>query len=401
MESSEVGKPKKKVLVIIPDRFEKATGGMGANSAPLFAALADEFEFYVTGFPLDGTNVPSFVTKYHEVASPFTEIKYGPLATLTAQARYFAESITFPKPDLIYAFDWSIYQAAMETANFFKVPLIARMCLSPILLGQQGYTFGLNLQSRAEKAIHNAFCEMEIRGLKRADRIVHVSRGYQAQYEKFVSFKDKTRLVINGIDLAKWQKEIVPYKLPGKVGRKKVIFLGRLAEMKGIVPLCKASVPEGIDLIFIGPKKTADAVCMRVVEEKVSEANRAAEGGAANVHLLDALYDQDKIRALRSADAIIVPSYHEPFGGVGLEGLAAGCTVLTSRAGGLSDYLNDETSIYCGTTPESIERAFSELLTQTDEARNNMREAGFEMCRKLTLESATDQLRAVFTELTN
>jgi len=385
---------KKKVLVIIPDRFIKSTGGMGANSAPIFDFLSNEYEFYVVAFPLDGTEIPSFVKEYHEVFSPYTEVNYGPLTTLTAQARYFAEAILFPRPDIIYAFDWSIYQSATEAANFFKVPIVMRMCLSPILLSSQNYTFGLNLKNPPEKAIHNALCEMEIRGLKRADRIIHVSKGYQKQYENIASFKEKSRIVINGIDFSKWQKsDFTSYPLPGEPGRKKVIFLGRISEMKGIIPLCKAKIPGEIDLIFIGPKRKTDSVCLRAIEQKVKNEN--------NVFFLDALYDEDKIRALRSADALIVPSYHEPFGGVGLEGLASGCIVLSSRAGGLSDYLTDETSIYCGTRPEEIERAFELLLNLTEEKRKSMREAGFNICRKLTIESAAGQLKAVFKEVFN
>lgn len=382
---------KKKVLVIIPDRFEKASGGMGTNSAPVFERLSSDYEFYVVGFPLEGTSVPSFVAAYRAVSSFYTETKFGPLDTLLAQARYVAEALKFPKPDLVYAYDWSIYQAAVEVADFFKVPLVARMCLSPILLGEQGQTFGLNLEIAAEKAIHNALCEMEIRGLKRADRVVHISRGYRAQYEKFFSFAKKIRLVENGIDLAEWRGEIEPYFLPGGIGRKKIIFLGRLTEVKGVLSLCKARVPKEIDLIFIGPRNSADLLCMRAIEQTVEKEN--------NVYFLGALYGQDKIRAVRAADALIVSSQHEPFGTVGLEGLAAGCVVLSSRVGGLADYLNNETSIFCGTQPEEIEAAYHSLLILSKRNQDSMRTAGFEICRTYTTESSARKLDASFREL--
>ncbi len=381
---------KKKVLVIIPDRFEKATGGMGANSAPLFERLAGEYDFYVAGFPLAG-DPPSFVQEYREVSSAFTEIKQGTVGTIAAQARYLAAAVAMPRPDMIYAFDWSIYHAAVEAAEFFKVPLVARMCLSPILLSQQGYTFGLSLSDPIHHAVHNALCEMEIRGLKRADRIVHVSQGYAKLYERVVDFRAKGRIVLNGIDLETWQDgTLESYSLPGE-NPIKVVFLGRFAEMKGVLPLVKARVPEGIDLIFIGDMAVADGICRAGIEAKVAKEN--------NVYLLGPLYGADKIRALRSAYAVIVPSYHEPFGGVGLEGLAAGATVLSSRAGGLGDYLTDETSIACGTNPASIERAYSALLGLSSDARVRMREAGFATCRRLTLDSAAAHLKAVFDEV--
>ncbi len=383
---------KKKVLVIIPDRFVKASGGMGENSAPLFEKLSETYDFYVAGFPLAGTEVPKFVTEYHEVGAPFTQVTFGPLNTMIAQSSYLAAAVSFPKPDLIYAFDWSIYLAATYAADLFKVPMIARMCLSPILLSEQGYSFGLDVKDPVQKSMHNAFCEMEIRGLKRADRIVHVSRGYARQYEHVApTFPTKARFVINGIDLDKWQdKNVEPFVFPGN-NKIKMVFLGRLAEMKGIIPLCQARVPEGVDLIFVGDKTKADRVCMNAINDKVAKGK--------NVFFIGALYGQDKIRALRSADALLVTSYHEPFGGVGLEGLAAGCIVISSRAGGLSDYLNDETSVYCGMRPDTMEAAYATFLSMTDGEKSGMRQAGFAMCKKLTTDSAAEQLGDVFAEL--
>ena len=375
----------------MPDRFERATGGMGANSAPVFELLAHAYELYVVGFPLEGTPVPGFVTDYREVFSPYTETKFGPLNTLLAQARYFAEAITFPKPDLIYAYDWSVYQAACEVADFFKVPLVARMCLSPILLAQEGHAFGLDLTIPAERAIHNALCEMEVRGLGRADRIVQIAQAYAAEHQKVLPFREKTRLVPNGIDFEKWRREVKPYSLPGGEGRMKVIFLGRLATVKGIIPLCEARVPKEVDLIFVGPKKAAEPACLRAIEQKVQS--------ESNTYFLDALYGEDKVGALKSAHALIVPSLHEPFGTVGLEGLAAGCVVLTSRAGGLGDYLGEETSIFCGTKPESIEVAYHELLVLSQEKKDAMRRVGFEVCKRFSFEASAAALEEVFGEV--
>lgn len=382
--------PKKKVLVIIPDRFVRATGGMGANSLPIFEKLSTSYEFYVVGFPQEGS-APDFIRDYHDVASPYTQVQFGPLNTLLSQARYFAEAISFPKPDIVYAYDWSVYQAATEVADFFGVPLVARMSLSAVLLAHEGYTFGLDLSIRAEKAIHDALCEMEIRGLKRAESIVHISNAYKCEYEKNIPFGDKVRLVYNGIDLEKWQREFAPYQLPGSA-KTKVVYLGRLTETKGILELCDARVPGDIDLIIIGPRETASAACVRAVEEKVSREK--------NIFYIDGLYGEEKIRALRSADAIIVPSLHEPFGTVGLEGLAAGCVVISSRAGGLADYLDDSNSIFCSTTSHGIEAAYQELLKLPKEKKEAMREAGFAVCKKFSIESAAQALDALFSEVT-
>ncbi|MEN9647731.1 MAG: hypothetical protein RLY57_535 [Candidatus Parcubacteria bacterium] len=384
---------KKKLLVIIPDRFFRASGGMGANSEPVFEQLSYKFDIYVVGFPLEGTPVPSYIKGYHEVRSVFTEIKFGPLDTCAVQTRYFAAAVGFPRPDVIYAFDWSIYQAAVEVARHFKAPLVARMCLSPILLQRQGYTYGLDMNQRTERAIHTALCEMEIRGLQAADKVVHISEGYRQEYEQYIpAFKEKTVVVPNGINFSRWNDPAyVPYELPGRKDKKKIIFIGRITPTKGIEILCKAKVPDEFDLIIIGPRHSADSKCFDLIQEKTKE--------ASNVFYMDAVYDEEKIQALKNAYAMIIPSLHEPFGTVGLEGLAAQCIVLSSRVGGLGDFLTDTNSIYCGTSVQDIELAYEKLRALSDEERAYMIESGVNTCKAYSVEASAQQLHKVFESL--
>lgn len=375
----------------MPDRFEQSTGGMGSASGPMLEKLADDFDIYVCAHPLQGTPAPAFVKQYEGVIVPFTEVKFGPMNIVIAQTEYLAAAVRMPRPDIIYAYDWSVYLASVEAARYFKVPLVVRMCLSPIMLSMEGYSFGLNLDNPAEKSIHNMFCEMEIRGMKFADRIVQVSETYTKMYDRVApNFREKTRVILNGIDLAVWQKkDVTPFKFPGK-NKLKAIYLGRFSEMKGILPLCAAKVPDGLDLIFIGDEARGDAVCIRAIHEKIKRER--------NVHLLGPIYGADKIAALRAADAIIVPSHHETFGNAAMEGLAAGTIVISSRVGGLADYLNDGNSIFCGTKPEIIELAFNKFIRMTEGEREMMRRSGIEQASTMTAEKAGNALRDALHE---
>ncbi len=378
---------KPKVLVIIPDRFTKASGGMGENSLPVLEKLSPEFDFYVAGFPLMGERVPERISGYHEVLNPFTEVHFGPMSTMNGQIKYFAAAITFPKPDLIYAYDWSVYLAAVEAAKFFGVPLVARMSLSAIELGRHGQTFGLNLKDPVHKALHNSLCEMEIRGLKAADHIVHISRGYAGRWDAIAPFKQKSSVVPNGIDLEKWQKPAAAYAFPG-TRKYKVVFIGRIVSMKGIMPLCQAKVPADIDLIFIGSKEFAESACFTMVEQRAKNDEQ--------VHYLGPLYGEEKVRALKAADAIIIPSYHEPFGTVGLEGLASESIVISSRVDGLGDYLDDTNSLYCGTSPETIEKALAVFTSLSEEKKADLKKRGLEVCRVYSVDHTAAKLAAIF-----
>jgi glycosyltransferase involved in cell wall biosynthesis len=382
---------KKKILVIIPDRFIGASGGMGENSAPVFELLADKYEFYAVGFSLAGNEIPSYITKYEEVISPFKKVQSGPVQTIISQIEYFSSAIKMPKPDLIYAYDWSIYYAAVKVADWFDVPLVVRMSNSVIVEADRGITFGLDRKLAPTQAIHNAMCEMEIRGLIRANLIAQISKGYAKFFKKVGNFDNKTVIVQNGIDFKKWQLEnFDPYPLPGK-NKIKIIFLGRFVTVKGVKNLLDAKLPNEIDLIFIGPSNFAEPKLLKEIKERCEKNN--------NTFLLESIYGQDKIRALKSCTALVVPSLHEPFGTVGLEGLAAQCIVISSQIDGLGDYLNSENSLYCGTSVAPLENAFSKLLCLTDKEKEILKINGLKTCAEFSLSKTAQKLSEAFEKV--
>lgn len=364
-------------------------GGMGEAFPPVMEKLSSEFEFYVVGYPLGNLKPPACVKEYRGIVAPLPNISFGPLATMISQLGYFTTAIGFPRPDIVYAYDWSVYLAAVETARYFKAPLICRMCLSATLYAADGYTFGLDLSVSADKALHESFCRMEVKGLSLAARIVQISEGYAKRFEHIKEFSEKTSVVPNGIDLKVWQGKDTaePFKFPG-TRKRKVVYIGRLTQMKGVLALAAAPVPDDIDLIFIGSKEGSEPRCLQAIADK-----SAREG---NTHYIGPLYGKDKIRALRSADAIVIPTFHEAFGVVGLEGLAAECIVLSSRIGGLADYLTEETSIYCGTTPATIGQALKTFSTFSPARAKKMRQAGLEVCKRYAIESTAEKLGNVF-----
>jgi glycosyltransferase involved in cell wall biosynthesis len=154
--------------------------------------------------------------------------------------------------------------------------------------------------------------------------------------------------------------------------------------------LCQAPVPEGIDLIFIGDMNRADGVCRMAIEKKMRE--------GSNVYALGPIYGDDKVAAMRAADIILVPSYHETFGNVGMEGLAAGKIVFSSGVGGLSDYLDDRNSIACGTSERSIGQAYMRFMKMSENERESMRAAGIQRAKTMTVERAGQALAKVFRE---
>ncbi len=372
---------KPKVHIIVPDRFAKPLGGMGVGSRHFIEQLSDEFDFEVIGFPEENE-----MKNYHGSSNVLTGVDHGALVTLVGQSAYAAASTKLSKPDLIHAYDYSCYLGAWYAAKHFKVPLVVSMRLSINLLKELGISFAKNPNSEDGFWIEKGLCEMELFGLRQADHITQVSKAYAKRFDAVDGLKEKTSVVPNGIDLEEWQPK-KKVELPGK-GRIKLVYIGRFASMKGIIPLCQAKIPKEIDLIFIGSDAGAEPALLQTMLQKVNVEE--------NVHFVGPKYGQDKVDWLAAADAVIIPSLHEPFGIVALEALASKNILISSFADGMSDFLSEDFSIKCEVSASGIEKSWAELIELTEEQKESCIQKGLEVCREYSWQNAASKLRDVY-----
>jgi glycosyltransferase involved in cell wall biosynthesis len=373
---------KKKILSIVPDRMLKPTGGMGVQFMKIYEKLKDDYEFYVLGFPED----PKPFENYIGVPNIFP-IQHAAVVTLYGHSLYALAGMNFPKPDIVHSFDWSTYLAGKLLAEHHKAPLLLTMQLSVRGLERTGIYLVGDESSPDGAAVQAAHREIETGVMRMANHIISVSNSYSDLFEEF---KDKTTVIHNGINLDGWipQKRV---KFPG-TNPFKVVYIGRFAEMKGIRNLMDAEVPPGIDLILIGSSDGGDSGALSAVES-------ALERKKQNTYYIGPKYDQEKIDCLFSADAVIIPSIHEPFGIVALEALASESVVISTRSDGLSDFLDDSNSIWIDTTPESIERGYQAALSLSREKRYNMLAKGKETCKEFTWDRSVEKYKNVYRKL--
>jgi glycosyltransferase involved in cell wall biosynthesis len=380
------------ILVFLPDRLDKPFG-MGESFIKTFEHLRGDFECSVVGFPAD--TPPDFVERYAGTVNPFPEIHASNLVTLFGQSEYVKEAVKLcdeagRKPDLIYAYDWTTYLAAVGTAEIFKVPLVVCVSLSPQKMAEDAMFLGLNLNNPAEFWIHKSLMEMERYGLAKADRVIQVSERYAKRFEQHIM--EKTSIIPNGVNTEEWgdENDSGDFQLPGD-NKAKVVYIGRFAVMKGIHLLMRAHIPPEIDLIFIGSEKGGDAGMFSAVVEKAKT--------IPNVYYLGPLYGKEKIVAMKKADAVIMPSIHEPFGIVGLEAMASRSVLITTAKDGISDYVNDENAIVIEATPEGVEQGFKKLLSMTEDGKRIMTEKALETCRGYRWKDSAAKLKEVFRSL--
>jgi glycosyltransferase involved in cell wall biosynthesis len=120
---------------------------------------------------------------------------------------------------------------------------------------------------------------------------------------------------------------------PGPV---RLLYLGRLVRAKGVGDLLKAAQclwSEGDDrfvLTFAGNPRFSDETVLR-------ELDRCTErfAGDGKVQVVSSLSDEDLVGLIASADALVIPSYHEGYCVPVVEAMSAGCYVIASDAGNL------------------------------------------------------------------
>jgi len=136
-----------------------------------------------------------------------------------------------------------------------------------------------------------------------------------------------------------------------------LVFLGRLVSDKGCDLLLRALSLLKQDAVYPSATIIGDGPDMSALREQT-----------AKLGLMDQVTFKGSIREGRGAEVaqhkiMVVPSiWAEPFGVVALEGLAAGCAVVSSNTGGLPDAVGPCGLLFPGGDARALAQAIRELL---------------------------------------
>lgn len=354
------------ILILIPDKLKKPMGGMGEQLRNLAAHTPSDYHLTIIG----SANSEEYSEErfdyyaHHDLSTMWSKENHKMVdQVFLKQSLFVQRALSLDvKPDIVHAFDWSTMWAGRIIAMHYGVPLITTIQLS-IDANTPNHVKATELE-------YDLAASIELSGMVDSSSIIQVSENYASLFPKFLL--QKTTVIHNGIDLNLWEKEN-DVELVGN-GKRKIVYIGRFAKMKNVDALLDLDLPEDTDLIFIGsPNGGHIDVYDRMLKACLEK---------DNFHYVGAKYGQEKIDWLMAADAVIVPSTHEPFGIVGLEGLASRSIVLSSFVNGMGDYLTEECAINCGTTTESISKAIDRFVSMTDDEKNEMKEKGLQVCRE-------------------
>lgn len=360
----------KNILILSPDAPENCMGGLGTHIRNVLKRV-DTATFNVVALCQGAENITYQDGKVRVYGVDTTPVMGLPANGLTdtffMQTRFVARFMelyqagTIAKPDLIHICDWTTAVAGEEIARSTGAKPVFAVHLS------------INNYIKEVHPIFKINCEtaqqIEFNACRISHRVLQVTKAYSELFP-FNFYKHKTVICPNGVDYASFGN-IQPATLPG-TRPVKVLFVGRIIEMKNPQMLWSIDIPDNVDLIFMGGNQGSNP-------QLISDLQGIAAKNE-QVHYLGAKYGQEKINLMAAADLVVMPSAHEPFGLVALEALAAGQngkTVLAaSFVDGLGEFLTPQAAINCGTTKQSIQAAVTRFLAMTDEEKSAMRQAG-------------------------
>ena len=162
------------------------------------------------------------------------------------------------------------------------------------------------------------------------DKVVFLSDVMKREFEEKGLEKSRTELIYNF------------HNLPvAKAGDRqdeglRLLFVGAIHREKGILELLRAL--ESID----DPSVTLD-VCGMLTDQSIKEEFETLVARLGSRVKLNGYVSGDaKAAVFQKADVLILPSYHEGFPLVILEGLAAGCALISTKVGSTPEVLGDE-----------------------------------------------------------
>jgi len=216
-------------------------------------------------------------------------------------------------------------------------------------------------------------------------------------------------------DLARRAKDIYGFDRPIEV-----ISLGAIAGTVEAVPRAQLGLADdAVYMITVGRlvrrknlARLLDAMAqvrhpklhLLIVGDGPEKANLAAQaqqlGMADRVHLKGFVSEVDKLRLLQAADIFTLPSLHEAFGIVYIEGMLAGLPVIAAKPGGQEDFLSDGVTGYLVDREDTAAlRDAIQRLADDPQKRRAMGQAARDQAQTFTPARTAARYEALFERL--
>jgi len=236
--------------------------------------------------------------------------------------------------------------------------------------------------------------KLDIRGIKRANRIIAVSQHTKNDLTKHFKIpENKISVIYNGIDHTVFK----PYQVK-LLDKPYILYVGSERPRKNLGRLfaafakLKPEFPE-LKLLKIG-------AAGRSKEYRRDTIKQIADSGISqDVIFVDRASETDLAHYYSSAALLAYPSLYEGFGLPPLEAMACGCPVVTSNISGLPEVVGNAGIIIDPYDIDSLAQAMKQVLTD-NKKREEMVAKGLTQARKFSWERAAQETLKVYKKVT-
>lgn len=384
------------VLMLVPDSLSKPMGGMGVQLAGILNGALDAdlpLRFLIVGSGGQRQDGANFVYVPH-MLDPILYVPANSARAMTgfAQANYVDTALWLADiegVDIVHAFDHSTAYAGIIVARRLRVPLVVTFQLSyaamamsmPGMYGSQDADY-----ANMTLAIETAMC-------REATAVIQVSQAYKEFWSTLLpDAAEKMTIIPNAAAAAPPIQPKPTYLEPGFFN---VGYIGRCCVQKAADAMIEAVTrpdwPAGVRLLWAGDDRGGVPAVWQKLQEVAAEY-------PDKLVLVGYLAGNDKWAFLQHCDAILFPSRHEPFGIVGLEAMAAGTVLITSRVDGIGEYADDTNSVLTVPTTDGILDAVRCTVALPAEQRRALAAAGLQTAVRYRWDRIATSLRDVYRQ---
>lgn len=343
-----------KLLAICMEDPEVMLGGMGRHVKELYRAIAARGDVEVdvlTMGPGEGAKPYFGFTKhqsdklvcYKPQHAGMSSILISDIQMLRTALKLVAEGKRW---DLIHVHEWNSYQVARALRDGLKIPLVGTMhlCISRLTMN------GKEDPSKPwvpppEDTVY--LMQQEGHLIVDTDELILCSKAYARMARELFMVERKINVIYNGIRTDEWHhgagdpaRARETFKLPD---RPMALFVGRVAEMKGIVPLLDAiETKDSGYCVVISGEVNANSEEDRENWEVTKRIRLLTKGVPERLRWVGFQQDQTLKDLYSAATVGLMPSTHEPFGIVALEHMAMGVPLIATEVDGLGEIVVDD-----------------------------------------------------------
>lgn len=291
----------------------------------------------------------------------------------------FARVLSHNEVDLVHLQHiWTPYISIMAMAarkNGIPFIITPRGMLEPWIIARNQWKKELAMMLYQKKDLNRAV-------------VLHATAKMEEENIRRLGFTNNIAVIPNGIDLSNLPPPITEY------GSKKMIFLSRIHQKKGIELLLEAwseILPVEWTLEIAGD---GDQQYIESIIKKIGKLD------SKSVKFVGSKYGEEKWNFLKSADIFVLPSFSENFGIVVAEALAVGLPVITTKQTPWDELESRRCGWWIDLSLDNLVASLREAMHSKPDVLNEMGQRGSRLIReKYSIKAVALQVEKMYRNL--